>query len=76
LVNLFFVRSSFLSVGVAVLFALVYSLYIIVDTQLILGGKNKELSLDDYVLGSVILYTDIISLFLKLLQILGKKKDE
>lgn len=62
--------------GVAVLFALVYSLYIIVDTQLILGGKNKELSLDDYVLGSVILYTDIISLFLKLLQILGKKKDE
>jgi FtsH-binding integral membrane protein len=63
-------------VGVAVLFALVYSLYIIVDTQLILGGKNKELSLDDYVLGSVILYTDIISLFLKLLQILGKKKDE
>lgn len=62
--------------GIAILMAIVYSIYIIIDTQLILGGKNKELSFDDYILGSVILYTDVISLFLKILQILGKKKDD
>lgn len=62
--------------GLAFLFTFIYSAYILIDTQLILGGKNKELSLDDYILGSVILYTDIISLFLKILQILGKKKDD
>lgn len=62
--------------GVAFLLSIVYSVYLMVDTQMILGGKNKELALDDYVLGSVILYADIISLFLKILQILGKKKDD
>lgn len=62
--------------GIAIVFAAIYSLYILIDTQLILGGKNKELTYDNYILGSVILYADIISLFLKLLQILGKKKDD
>lgn len=62
--------------GIAIVFAAIYSLYILIDTQLILGGKNKELTYDNYILGSAILYADIISLFLKLLQILGKKKDD
>jgi FtsH-binding integral membrane protein len=62
--------------GLAFIFSAIYSVYILIDTQLILGGKNKELTMDDYILGSVILYTDIISLFIKILQILGKKKDD
>lgn len=74
--NLLFIRSSLIVMGVAFLMAIVYSVYLMVDTQMILGGKNKELGLDDYVLGSVILYADIISLFLKILQLLGKKKDD
>jgi FtsH-binding integral membrane protein len=48
--------------------------YILIDTQLILGGKNKELALDNYVLGAVILYVDIIGLFLKILKLLGEEK--
>lgn len=76
LVNWIFLRSSLLVMGIAFLFVIIYSAYIAIDTQLIIGGKNKELSLDDYILGSVILYTDIIALFLKILQILGKKKDD
>lgn len=76
LINLIFLKSSLVVMGMAFLFTIIYSAYIAIDTQLILGGKNKELSLDDYILGSVILYTDIISLFLKILQILGKKKDD
>lgn len=76
LINLFFIRSSLIVTGIAILMSVVYSIYILVDTHLIMGGKNKELSLDDYVLGSIILYVDIISLFLKILQILGKKKDD
>lgn len=75
-INIFFIKSSLIVTGIAILMSVVYSVYILVDTHLILGGKNKELSLDDYVLGSVILYVDIISLFLKFLQILGKKKDD
>lgn len=52
----------------------IYCVYILIDTQLILGGKNKELTLDNYVMGAMILYVDIIGLFLKILQLLGEKK--
>lgn len=76
LINLLFLRSSIVVMGLAILMSIVYSIYIIIDTQRMLGGKHQSLSLDDYILGAVILYVDIISLFLKILQILGKKKDD
>lgn len=60
----------------AFIVAAIYCGYILVDTQLILGGKNKELTLDNHILGAVILYVDIIGLFLKLLQLLGDKKEK
>jgi FtsH-binding integral membrane protein len=63
---------SLLSIG----FAAIYMIYILVDTQLIMGGQKGrvKLSLDDYISGAIMLYIDIIGLFIKLLQILGKKK--
>ena len=76
LMNFVFLRSSFLSYGLSIAFAAIYSIYLLVDTQLILGKREKRVNLDDYILGATILYVDIISLFLKLLRILGKKKDE
>jgi len=76
LFNLLFLRSSFLVMAASALCAIIYSIYIVIDTQLILGGKDKELQLDDYVMGATILYVDIIALFLKILRLLGKKKDD
>jgi FtsH-binding integral membrane protein len=56
---------------------LVYSLYLIYDTQLIIGGKTFQYSVDDYCLAALNLYIDIIYMFIKILQILaiiqGKK---
>jgi FtsH-binding integral membrane protein len=48
---------------------------LIIDTQLILGGKNKELTLDNYVLGAILLYIDIIGIFLEILKIIGKQRN-
>jgi hypothetical protein len=48
---------------IAIVLGAVYSIYLLIDTQLIMGGRNKSLTLDNYVLGSVILY-----------KILGDKK--
>lgn len=76
LINLLWLRSSWLSTLVAGVLAVVYSVYLLVDTQLILGGRHRQLSLDDHILGAIILYVDIISLFLKILQLLGKKKND
>lgn len=76
LINMLFLRSSFLVMVAAAICSVVYSVYILIDTQQILGGKKREVALDDYVMGAVILYVDIIGLFLKLLQLLGKKKND
>lgn len=72
--NVFIFRSSMISNIMAFVIALIYCGYILIDTQLILGGRNKELTLDNYIMGAMILYVDIIGLFLKLLQLMGEKK--
>jgi FtsH-binding integral membrane protein len=47
-----------------------FGLYLLYDTQLILGGKENALETDDYILGAFMLYTDIIYLFLRLLELI------
>lgn len=48
-------------------------IFLIYDTQLIVGKGKHKLSLDDYVIGALIIYSDIITIFLYLLMLLGKK---
>lgn len=47
--------------------------YIIYDIQLIVGNKEMALSIDDYVFAAMMLYIDIMRLFLEILKVLGKK---
>ena len=47
-----------------------FGIYLIYDTQLILGNKENSIDLDDYILGAFMLYTDIVNLFLQILQLL------
>ncbi|CAH0598307.1 unnamed protein product [Chrysodeixis includens] len=44
---------------------------LVIELQMILGGRAVELSEDDYALGAFMLYTSIVDIFLKLVQILG-----
>lgn len=75
LINIFFIRSEILSVLISIGIAAIYSVYLIIDTQLIMGGREKELTMDNYVLGAVILYIDIVRLFLEILRIFGKRNN-
>ena len=50
---------------------LIYSLYIIFDTQLIMGQLGLEYNIDDYCLAALNLYIDIIYLFIRILQLIG-----
>lgn len=52
---------------------ILYGIYLIYDTQLLIGGKRHSLSMDDYILGAVMLYIDIIGIFLYVLELLSKK---
>ena len=71
IMNLWFVRCEGLSLLLAVAFSILFSFYIIIDTQLIMGGRKKEMKLDQYILGAAMLYIDIVRLFLNLLRIMG-----
>jgi len=56
--------------------ALIFSMYIVFDTQLIVGGKHSKtrFGIDDYCMAAISLYIDIIQLFLYLLQIFGQRR--
>mmetsp|Transcript_3868 Transcript_3868/g.4808 ORF Transcript_3868/g.4808 Transcript_3868/m.4808 type:complete len:254 (+) Transcript_3868:29-790(+) len=56
--------------------ALFFSFYIILDTQLIMGGKHSahRFQIDDYCMAAINIYMDIVQLFLFLLQLLGERK--
>ena len=50
---------------------IVYGLFLLIDTQLVVGGGRYELTIDDYIIGAMILYLDIIMMFLELLKLFG-----
>ena len=55
--------------------ALVFSFYLIFDTQLMMGGKHKySISPEEYIVAALNLYLDIINLLLYILMIVGGKK--
>ncbi|XP_052803950.1 protein lifeguard 3-like isoform X2 [Mya arenaria] len=53
--------------------ALVFSLFLIYDTQMIVGGRKHELSPEEYVYGALQLYIDVVYIFLIILSFFGKK---
>lgn len=56
--------------------ALVFSCFIVYDTQMIIGGKHQnEFCVDDYCMAAISLYIDVINLFLSLLQLFGARDD-
>ena len=71
----FFIRNSLFMVIIALLCVILFSFYIIYDTQIIMGNRQEMIQVDDYILGSFLLYTDIVSLFLELLRIISYFSD-
>jgi len=55
--------------------ALVFSVYLIFDTQLIIGGKHGErFEVDDYAMAAICLYLDIVQIFQCVLEVFGNRK--
>ena len=70
----FFFTSYFYQMFLNSLGVLLMSLYLIFDTQLVIGNKRNLIDVDDYILGALNIYLDIIGLFLRILKLFGKKK--
>lgn len=54
--------------------ALLFSVYLVYDTQMMMGGTHKHsVSPEEYVFAAITLYLDIINIFLYILSIIGSK---
>lgn len=68
------VKNQLLNTITASIGAVLFSFYIIYDTQLMIGGDHKHsIGPDEYIFAALSLYLDIINLFLYLLQLIGGK---
>lgn len=54
--------------------AFLVSLYMLFDLQLIMGGRQLEISPEEYIMAALILYIDIINLFQYLLILFGNRR--
>lgn len=71
------IRSKILQIFYASLGALVFSMYLVFDTQLMLGGKHQyALSPEEYIFAALNLYLDIVNLFLFILSIIGRARGD
>jgi FtsH-binding integral membrane protein len=65
-----------MSLVYASLGALLFSVYLVFDTQLMLGGKHKySISPEEYIFAALNLYLDIINIFLYILALVGGSRN-
>lgn len=69
-------QSGWIGTGLCALGALIFGVYIIIDTAMIIEGGKYGLGNDDYVFAAIIIYLDLMNLFLRILRILSKLKSK
>jgi FtsH-binding integral membrane protein len=67
-----FAFGIYLNAFFCVLGVFLYSIYLIYDTQLIMGSFGNAYSIDDYIVAAMMIYIDIIQIFLYLLRLFGR----
>ncbi|XP_006824020.1 protein lifeguard 2-like [Saccoglossus kowalevskii] len=67
-------RSEILQVVYAGLGAILFTLFLAYDTQLIIGNKRYAISPEEYIFAALNLYIDIVYIFLFILSLFGGKK--
>jgi hypothetical protein len=50
---------------------LIFSTYLVIDLQLIAGRRDVKLGIDDYIMGAIIIYTDVIRLFIAIAELMN-----
>lgn len=71
-----FVRGRIMTLVYSSCGVLLFSFYLIYDTQMMMGGTHKHsISPEEYVFAAITLYLDIINIFIYILSIIGASKD-
>ncbi len=70
-----FIRNKWLNLILSIAGVILFGIFLVYDTQLVVGKNNRMYSIDDYVMAAINLYIDIIQIFLHILAILGSAKE-
>ncbi|MCL4145946.1 UNVERIFIED_CONTAM: hypothetical protein GTU68_014344 [Idotea baltica] len=69
-------RSKIMTIVYSSVGALLFSFYLVFDTQMMMGGNHKHsISPEEYVFAALTLYLDIVNLFTYILSIIGATRD-
>ncbi|KAI0221512.1 Protein lifeguard 1 [Lamellibrachia satsuma] len=69
------IRNYYVNMVYACIGALIFAMYIVFDTQMMMGGKHKySISPEEYIFAALNLYLDIVNLFLFILSIIGSSR--
>jgi len=68
-----FFFNSFFYNFICFLSVIAYSIYLVMDTQLVMGNLGVAYEIDDYIIAAMNIYIDIIQIFLRILELLGRK---
>jgi hypothetical protein len=73
-VSMFFIASPMMLMIYSLCGAMVALVYVAIDTMLIFGGQKYGIDQDDYIKASLMIYLDVVQLFLHLLALFGERK--
>merc|ERR1712198_128665 len=74
IIMIFLPYNRYAEIGIGAAGASIFSVYLIIDTQMIMGGRHKyKLSPEEYVMAAIAIYLDILNIFLYILKIVGQK---
>lgn len=66
-----FWRNKWFHFVIALVSAILFTMFLIYDLQMLMGGRSREFDPDMYVIAALNIYIDIIQIFLNVLQIIG-----
>ena len=73
---LFFGRYEFVTVIGTAIAAASFAVWLVHDIQTLMAGKRRSIDIDDYIFGAIIIYQDVVEIFIKILQLMGEKKGD
>ena len=79
--NAYYISKNFISIMILILLiftvysslmALLFSMFLVYDTQRIMGGKKHSISPEEHIFASITIYIDVVYIFLAILGIGGR----
>lgn len=67
-------RTHAMACGLCWLVNLVFALQLVFDVQMVMDNERQALAIDDYIPAAMIIYFDMIQLFIRILAAAGSKR--